>query len=476
MVESNQETPKVFISYSWTSPEHVSRIIEWAERLVRDGVDVILDKWALKEGHDKYAFMEQMVTDPSVSKVVIFSDSVYARKADERKGGVGTESQIISAEIYNKVTQDKFIPIVLEYNTEGKPCLPVFLAPRIFIDFSSLERYYENYEQLLRIIFNKPLFKKPQIGTPPKFITEETRVSFPTTPKLELFKIALVNDKPSYRGYALDYLESVIQFLDEYNTTQKQEDIELDEHIITSISNILPIRNQVIDFFIHHVKYKNDTDIYEAIFSFFEQSLKFNTSTSDHLRFLFNELFVYLIAILIKYNRFSEIQQTLDRQFLKPANINHGRAELTDFRAFYAQMRTLLHRNERLKLGRLSIKADLLKQRATIKEITFDQYMQADFILMLFSILNRKDYNAWYPSSLVYIGYTETFEVFIRAVSHSYFVKLAEFLKVNDKQDFQNRYIEGAKYYHIERWHDLVWHADVSFERLMNLNLLDTQP
>ncbi len=79
----------------------------------------------LKEGHDKYAFMEQMVTDPNVSKVLIVSDKSYAEKADSRKGGVGIESQIISDEIYRKVVQEKFVPIVTQYDDDG-PCLPVF--------------------------------------------------------------------------------------------------------------------------------------------------------------------------------------------------------------------------------------------------------------------------------------------------------------------------------------------------------------
>ena len=84
-------------------------------------MDVILDKWHLKEGQDKYVFMEKMVTDPEVAKVLVFSDRVYAEKAAARKGGVGTESQIISSEVYEKVAQDKFLPIVCERDANGNP-------------------------------------------------------------------------------------------------------------------------------------------------------------------------------------------------------------------------------------------------------------------------------------------------------------------------------------------------------------------
>jgi len=51
--------PKVFISYSWSSPTHQLLVKQWAEQLVADGIDVMLDIYDLKEGHDKYAYMER---------------------------------------------------------------------------------------------------------------------------------------------------------------------------------------------------------------------------------------------------------------------------------------------------------------------------------------------------------------------------------------------------------------------------------
>ena len=130
-------TPRAFISYSWTSPRHQAQVRQWAEQLAGDGVDVVLDVWDLKEGDDKYAFMERMVTDESVTHVLVMSDQQYAEKADARRAGVGTESQIISQEVYEKVQQSKFIPIVCEFDDSGEPCLPVFLKTRIWIDFSA---------------------------------------------------------------------------------------------------------------------------------------------------------------------------------------------------------------------------------------------------------------------------------------------------------------------------------------------------
>jgi hypothetical protein len=101
--------PKAFISYSWSSDEHQQWVISLATQMRENGVDVILDKWDLKEGNDAIAFMEQMVSDSTVKKVIVILDRVYAQKADGRQGGVGTETQIITPQIYKSVDQQKFV-------------------------------------------------------------------------------------------------------------------------------------------------------------------------------------------------------------------------------------------------------------------------------------------------------------------------------------------------------------------------------
>ena len=91
--------PKVFISYSWSSE---AQVLSLAQRLVAHGVDVVLDKWDLKEGQDKYVFMEQCVNNSDITKVLIFCDKTYTEKANNRTGGVGDETVIISSEVYGK--------------------------------------------------------------------------------------------------------------------------------------------------------------------------------------------------------------------------------------------------------------------------------------------------------------------------------------------------------------------------------------
>ncbi len=114
------------------------------------------------------------MTDDSIKKVLLVCDQVYAEKADKRAGGVGTEAQIISPKLYAQTHLTKFVAVVREKNAENKPYVPVYYHGRIHIDLTSDETYAQNFEQLVRWIFDKPVNIKPEIGTPPSFVTHST--------------------------------------------------------------------------------------------------------------------------------------------------------------------------------------------------------------------------------------------------------------------------------------------------------------
>ena len=96
--------PKIFISYSWSSD---ALVLDLAKRLVSQGVDVILDKWDLHTGADRFLFMEKSVSESD--KVLILCNKVYKEKADNRYGGAGQETMIIAPEVYEKTVPEKFI-------------------------------------------------------------------------------------------------------------------------------------------------------------------------------------------------------------------------------------------------------------------------------------------------------------------------------------------------------------------------------
>ena len=179
------DTPKVFISYSWHPKENQIRVEQLAEKLFSDGVHCVMDIYDLKDGQDKNIFMEQMVNDPSVNKVLLICNKEYAEKANARKGGVGIESTIVSEEIYANAEQTKFIPVVFEKDENDKAYVPTFVKSRIFVDLSTPDKFNEGYDQLLRDIYDKPLHKRPTLGSMPSYLKEEKPVFLPTTHKVE---------------------------------------------------------------------------------------------------------------------------------------------------------------------------------------------------------------------------------------------------------------------------------------------------
>ena len=140
---SNEKERKVFVSYSWTPESNKKWVEQLVHRLESDGVKVVVDFNDLRLGHDKYAFMERIVNDDTIKKVLIICNKIYKEKADSRVGGVGDESTIITSQVYGSVRQEKFIPVVNEYDEKGKPFLPNYLASRMYADLTNFERGYK---------------------------------------------------------------------------------------------------------------------------------------------------------------------------------------------------------------------------------------------------------------------------------------------------------------------------------------------
>ena len=53
--------PIVFISYSWSNTIHEEWVLALATKLMSKQIDVILDKWELRLGHDLNHFMEDSI-------------------------------------------------------------------------------------------------------------------------------------------------------------------------------------------------------------------------------------------------------------------------------------------------------------------------------------------------------------------------------------------------------------------------------
>jgi TIR domain len=436
--------PRLFVSYSWTSPQHAEWVLLLATELRESGVDVVLDKWDLKEGHDAHAFMESMVTDPSITKVLLICDRAYADKADGRSGGVGTEAQIISSEIYEKTTQDKFVAVVVEKDENGKPYVPAYYRSRIYIDLSDTSVHAQNFEQLLRWIFGKPLHQRPELGEMPAYLQGDGAVTLATSARFKRAIDAIQNERPHAVPATIDYLTTLAEQLEGFRIEPDAD--PFDDAVVASIEAFVPYRNEAVDLFLALGLYLDTSETRKAIHRFFEQLIPYLDKPADvtqwkewdfdNFRFIVHELFLYAVAALVRYERFDAAAHLMATEYFVSDRHDYGHDPMVPFEAFRQYMRSLEARNERLGLRRLSVRADLLKDRCRGIALSFQDLMQADFILFMRDRLDRPDALwHWWPETLIFADrYSRPFEVFARSRSTRYFETMKVLLGIDSKE------------------------------------------
>jgi hypothetical protein len=102
-------------------------------------------------------------------------------------------------------------------------------------------------------------------------------------------------------------------------------------------------------------------------------------------------------------------------------------------------LKSLEYRNDRLKLNRMSLHADLLANRSNGTSVSFQQLMQTDFILFIRDCLDYTRINReprWFPVTLLFAERQYgPFEIFARSQSVKYFDKIKQIFDINTKDD-----------------------------------------
>jgi len=217
--------------------------------------------------------MEKMVTDSEINKVALICDRIYAEKADGRSGGVGTETQIISPEMYSKQDQSKFVAIIAERDEKGKPFLPTYYKSRIYIDLSSADSYANGFEQLLRWVHDKPLYPKPLLGKKPGFLEEGTTASLETSSRWHRALDAIRQNRPYCKGALIEYFDTFSLNLEKFRITKSGR--EFDDQVVQNIEEFLAYRNEAIELFLTLAQYRPTQETWESIHRFFEHLMPY---------------------------------------------------------------------------------------------------------------------------------------------------------------------------------------------------------
>ncbi len=465
MTEESVEVknPKVFISYSWTSEKHKKSVVALAERLMSDGVDVSADFYDLKTGHNIHKFMESMVNSSDISKVLIILDEEYKRKSDKGEGGVGTETEIVSSYIYNKASQEKFIPIIWERDNQGNTFVPTFLNSRNYIDLTP-ENLKDDYPELLRCIFNKPRHIKPKIGKMPLFLEDKKAISKPSffyTLKKMIESNNLKDNtfplKNFFKKFSAE-IESLI--IESNNIAPTDEDIF---EKVQSFNSIIQDYDEIIDELVEQ------NVVFDKYLRFFFESCLLNytikgvgscyTNQLDEVKFVTQELLLHTIAVFLKNEKFLEVNSLISRPIL----INN---RMTNIFEIYDPLSSLDQtRNNRLNINRQSIVADLLKERCIF--FPFNFLIQADLILFLRAEFSG---NFWSPKTIIYTEGRRSLDLFLRSEESLYFNQFKIALGLNSKEELLEKWKKNNE--HLNLFQRGIRYIDL--RSLLNIEKLDT--
>ena len=307
--------PKVFISYSWAGEDYEKKVHKLCTALKQNGIEVIYDKWSLKPGNDLNHYMEKSVVSEDITNVLILLDPSYTLKANNRSGGVGKETQIISEEVYTKVEQRKFIPVIMQRDEDGNIEKPAYLSSIYHVDLSDNEQYEDNLKDLIRLLFGIDIYEEPPLGAPPDWLNKKNDVIKVEQKFLSLKK----KNDDSVKAYLIqDYISNIVEDVKSFNNG------EAITHIDSSLFgkyylNATPIRDNFLEL-LKMSKYVADGHKYmiealEKIYNIHHFDFR-----KDIFHLLCYELIIYLAAFYLKYNRYSEVSYLLNHKFILYSN------------------------------------------------------------------------------------------------------------------------------------------------------------
>lgn len=472
--------PKVFISYCWNGQERQEQIIDLVARLAADGIDSVVDIYDLKEGDDKYHFMEKMVVDSTVSHVLVLCDKGYTDKANQRLAGVGTESLIISQEIYSKVSQSKFIPLIMELNDNGEAYTPIYLKSRIYLDFSSPEKENSNWERLVRLLFGKPELVKPTIGKRPSYLENtEQNNTYGIDAKFKSLKQALLSDKKTTPLLRADFFETCYSFIDSLRIRSKPEESDFQQKVIDDYKQLISARNLITDWCILESQLRSD-NFSENLISLIEKLLDLSSRPEQvsswqdvwfhaHKTFAY-ECILYIVSSLIKTESYSDIHEILTSSYRLPETTSYNNIHFCGITELYYHsdylQEKLAPQGRRLN----STIAELLKNNANRSDISFEDVMQADLVITMFNFLEMTGY--WYPQTLYYAPFSYNFPLFISATQHKHFAKLLTLTGYSNKNELKEKILTGIKQHGNRSWSG--GFRDSSYEKMFNIEQWDT--
>lgn len=261
-----------------------------------------------------------------------------------------------------------------------------------------------------------------------------------------------IKDTKSVGPLYLDYLNIINKELEKIKPDFSKF-AEIDDAILWQINEGTQITSKFIEAALLASRFKN-IDAIKTIYDYFGNLFKlckipegfsgsYYESHFDGYRFLIYEMFVSFIAALIKYDNWQIIGDILPNDiFIEQKESKY--ISYINLNAFIHSLNAT--RNDRLKLRRVSVMADLLKERFTDGDlsrlVSHNKFLEADYFLFMRSICDEKKTedsllyrpSLWCPRSCIYLTWVPSYVV--KAESKKYLEKLIKAAGIEKREDF----------------------------------------
>lgn len=203
------------------------------------------------------------------------------------------------------------------------------------------------------------------------------------------------------------FFRPFLRELEEYRFASVDDEI-YDETMVKLIGRMKPLRDRFLQFADDLARLPLAVEDIDHLHDNLERLAQlqyparyanlYRETDRDNYRFICYELVLGLIATLVGYGQFKAVAQLVDSiYFYDRVATRRSYAGITAFGRHYLRSIEEL-RKRRLQLRRVSLTADMIKERAEDSLIDFDTLMQADLLLYYLTLCRQPlDPHLWQP-------------------------------------------------------------------------------
>ena len=264
-------------------------------------------------------------------------------------------------------------------------------------------------------------------------------------------KYAITEGKQPVSPISKDFLGNLLSEL-EATRPDFSKFAEFDEAIVEQVDDARPLTYRFIDA--ANIAAKAEcAEALRTMYEFFGGVLRlydlpddfrgrYDGRSFDGFKFLGYEMFVGLVASMLRYGHWSTLGELLDEDLFVQKKQDSEYEEFVRVSRHVASLDQT--RNERLNLKRICVMGDMLKERFTNTELsellTHKEFLEADYFLFMRTVCHSEDlesmYNIWCPRASVlldhvpwYLPKAESMRFLLRMLPATGFEKPEQFVE-----------------------------------------------